>query len=319
MRMDDNLQKYSPDTQVEIATFYRFVELPDFETVAARLRGSAEAGGLLGTVIVAAEGINATLAGKSATLRGWLGELTQDPRFRDLRPRYSRAQCTPFYRLKVRVRDEIVTFGQPGIAPHRRTGVHVDANKWDELLADPEVLVLDARNRYETGIGTFAGAVDPQTDSFRDFSGYVQRNLDASRQRKVAMFCTGGVRCEKASAWMIEQGFEEVYQLSGGILAYLEQRTADSGRWQGACFLFDQRVAVEYGLKDCDLQLCHGCRRPLSEEERRMPGYEEGVSCLHCINMLTDSRRESLRERHRQELLARERGQRHIGRRDAWK
>lgn len=300
---------------VEIATFYRFVDLHDFKAVAGRLRESAEAGGLLGTVIVASEGVNATVAGDSDKLRYWIETLRRDARFRDLQPRYSGAGRMPFFRLKVKIRDEIVTLGQVSAAPQRRTGVHVEPEQWDKLLSDPDVVVIDTRNRYEIGIGTFAGSVNPGTDSFRDFPRFVEDNLRPSSHRKVAMFCTGGIRCEKASAWMLEQGFEQVFQLKGGILGYLEKTKAEEGRWEGACFLFDQRVGVSYGLERSELKLCHGCRHPLTAEESCSPEYEEGVSCPHCASALTERRRASLRERNKQMRLARQRGTKHIGNR----
>lgn len=300
---------------VSVATFYRFVSLPDFEQLAAELRARAGQYGLLGTVILAPEGINATIAGSRRELNHWLTHLWEDDRFADLEPRWSEAEHMPFYRFKVRLRAEIVTLGAPGVRPDEQTGAHVDPSDWDALLDDPEVVVIDTRNRYETSVGSFAGAVDPATGSFREFPDYVRNNLDPARHRKVAMFCTGGIRCEKASAWMLAQGFEEVYQLSGGILNYLEQREAEDGRWQGDCFLFDQRVGVGYGLKRGELETCHGCRMPVRAADREAPEFEEGVSCPACAASLSRERRASLRERHRQELLARARGTRHLGNR----
>jgi UPF0176 protein len=236
-----------------------------------------------------------------------------DSRFDDLQIRSSLAGSMPFYRLKIRLRDEIVTLGQPGTRPQVRTGQHVPPGDWNDLLEDPEVFVIDTRNHFEVEAGTFTGAADPHTSSFREFPDYVTRNLDPARHRKVAMFCTGGIRCEKASAWMLEQGFEEVYQLAGGILAYLEQVPPDTGRWDGSCFVFDQRVAVGYGLERSGLEICHGCRHPLTEQDRAQTSFEDGVSCPYCADSLNEERRASLRERHRQVLLAKARGDRHIG------
>lgn len=309
------MMQHTDSQDIEVATFYRFVALADYAALAAKLHNSASANRLLGTIIIAAEGINATLAGDSSALRRWLAELTRDERFADLAPRLMKAPRMPFYRLKVKLRDEIVTLGQPDVAPHERTGTHVGPEQWDELLEDPEVLVIDARNRYEVAVGTFAGATDPQTESFRQFPDYVNENLDPAVHRKVAMFCTGGIRCEKASAWMLARGFTDVYQLSGGVLAYLQQKTAEEGRWRGGCFLFDQRVAVGYGLERSDIEICHGCRYPLTPSERAAPEYEAGVSCPHCAAELSDKRRDALRERHRQEHLARRRGTKHLGNR----
>ncbi len=298
-----------------VATFYRFVALPDYRELAGSLRLQAERLGLQGTIILAEEGINATLAGSPDTIDDWFRILNKDQRFAEITPRLSETPDMPFYRLKVKVRKEIVTMGEPGVSPLRGTGVQVDPQDWDELIADPEVLVIDARNVYETRLGSFQNAVDPGTDSFREFPAYVARHLDPHKHRKVAMFCTGGIRCEKASAWMLEQGFDEVYQLSGGILNYLEQQTAEDGRWRGACFLFDQRVGVGYGLARSSVEICYGCRQPLTPEDLQSSEYEEGVSCPYCAPDLDDARRASLRERHRQEMLARKRGARHIGNR----
>lgn len=310
-----NAQRNGDSGHVSVATFYRFVALPDCDEVATMLRERATAHGLQGTIIVAPEGVNATLAGQPAALDEWLAKLRDDPRFADLEARYSEAPRMPFYRLKVKRRAEIVTLGAGPVRPHERTGTHVAPEDWDALLADPEVLVIDTRNRYETGIGSFEGAVDPGTDSFREFPDYVRSRLDPKRNRKVAMFCTGGIRCEKASAWMLAQGFDEVFQLSGGILNYLEKRAAADGRWQGDCFLFDQRVGVSYGLKRSKLAICHGCRMPISRDDQQSAHYEPGVSCPACADSLSDERRAALRERHRQELLARARGDRHLGNR----
>lgn len=302
-------------THFTVATFYRFVALPDCAEVARRVREEAEAEGLMGTVILAEEGINATIAGPAAALDRWFARLGEDPRFADLRPRYSEAERIPFYRLKVKLREEIVTLGAPDIRPHERTGAHVDPADWDALLEDPEVVVIDTRNHYEIGVGSFEGSLDPGTDSFREFPEFVGKHLDPGRDRKVAMFCTGGIRCEKASAWMLAQGFAEVYQLNGGILNYLEQRAPEDGRWQGACFIFDQRVGVSYGLERADLELCFGCRMPLAPVDRESADFEAGVSCPNCAPSLSPERRAGLRERHRQELLARARGASHLGNR----
>ncbi len=300
---------------IRVVTFYRFVALPDCKALASELRRRAESEGLLGTVILAEEGVNATLAGSPEAVERWLLQLTEDPRFVDLQVRSSAADEMPFYRLKVKVREEIVTLGQPDSNPRRRTGQHVAPGDWDRLLEDPEVLVIDARNHFEVEAGTFVGAVDPGTTSFSEFPGYVRRHLDPATHPRVAMFCTGGIRCEKASAWMLENGFEEVYQLAGGILAYLEQIPQERGLWNGSCFVFDQRVAVGYGLRHGELGICHGCRQPLTAEDMAQPDYEAGVSCPYCAARLSEARRVALRERHRQVLLAAARGQKHIGKR----
>ncbi len=298
---------------VKVVTFYRFVPLPDCSELLTLLRQRGEDAGLLGTVILASEGINATVAGPPAAVDGWLEKLADDPRFTGLALRTSTAEHMPFYRFKVQLRKEIVTLGQPDVRPLARTGRHVAARDWNQLLADPQVTVIDARNHFEVAAGTFEGALDPHTTSFGEFPEFVSTHLDPARHRKIAMFCTGGIRCEKASSWMLGQGFDEVYQLSGGILAYLEQIPAGEGRWNGACFVFDQRVAVGYGLERSNLRICRGCRHPLTPEALAHADFEDGVSCQYCAKALTEERRASLRERQRQVLLAEARGEQHIG------
>jgi UPF0176 protein len=232
-----------------VMTFYRFVRLDGLPAWRDALAAQAAALGLRGTILLAAEGINATLAGRRESLDAFRADLTRRPELTGLVCRFSTADADNpvFDRLKVRIKAEIVRLDQPGVAPDRRTGEHVDAQRWNALLDDPEVLVLDTRNAYEIELGTFPGAIDPGTRSFRQFPDYVRRHLDPARHRRVAMFCTGGIRCEKASAWMLAQGFETVYQLDGGILRYLETVPDTKNRWQGECFVFDQRVSVPGG------------------------------------------------------------------------
>jgi UPF0176 protein len=237
-------------TMPAVMTCYRFVRLTDLPAWRDALEAEAAALSLRGTILLAEEGINATLAGARDCLERFRDDLRARPQLAGLACRFSAAEPgnPVFFRLKVRIRPEIVRLDQPGAAPHQRTGEHVDARRWNALLDDPDVVVVDTRNRYEIDIGTFPGAVDPGTRSFRQFPDFVRRHLDPARHRRVAMFCTGGVRCEKASAWMLEQGFEAVYQLDGGILNYLETVPAAENRWQGECFVFDQRVSVDAGL-----------------------------------------------------------------------
>ncbi|MEQ8486307.1 MAG: rhodanese-related sulfurtransferase [Pseudomonadales bacterium] len=298
-----------------VMTCYRFVRLDAVEALRGALEAEAEALNLRGTILLADEGINATLAGDPARLARFRDLLRARPPFQDLACRFSEAEPDNpvFFRLKVRVKPEIVRLDQPGVDPQRRTGEHVDAERWNALLDDPEVVVIDTRNHYEVGIGSFPGAVDPGTRSFRQFPDFVRRHLDPARHRKVAMFCTGGIRCEKASAWMLEQGFETVYQLQGGILSYLETVPEGDNRWQGECFVFDQRVSVDEHLGEGGYQQCHACRRPLSAADLASPDYRPGESCPGCAATLTDRQRAAFRERRRQELLAAGRGERHVG------
>ncbi len=287
-----------------IATCYRFVALDELAALRQSLAARCRELGLVGTILLAGEGINMTVAGSRAGLEGLLRHLDADPRLAGLRPRFTRAAAPPFRRMKIKLRREIVTLGVEGLSPLRRTGRHVAPARWNEVIADPDVLVLDTRNVYETGIGSFAGAVTPDTRNFREFPAWVERELDPARHRRVAMFCTGGIRCEKASALLLERGFEEVLQLEGGILAYLEQVPASHSRWWGECFVFDDRVAVDDGLAPGSHAQCHACRRPVSDADRDHPHYEAGVSCPACYAELTPRQRASFTERRRQRALA---------------
>lgn len=274
------------DSDVCVATFYRFVPLEDLEGLREGIEAQAAALGLRGTVLIAAEGINGTLTGPRRGLDALLIALRAEAPFAGLRARYSSAEPgnPVFDRLKVRIKAEIVALGQPGVDPSRRTGEHVDAERWHALLDDPEVLVIDTRNRYEIDVGSFPGAVDPGTDSFREFPEFVDRALDPARHRRVAMFCTGGIRCEKASAYLLERGFEMVYQLGGGILNYLETVPADRNRWQGECFVFDQRVTVTPALTEGAYRQCHACRHPLTAADLASPDFLPGRSCPYCAD-----------------------------------
>ncbi|HEX7034543.1 MAG TPA: rhodanese-related sulfurtransferase [Pseudomonadales bacterium] len=298
-----------------VMTGYRFVPLADLAALRDALERDAAAAGLRGTILLAEEGINMTLAGPGEALAGFHLALTAWPPFAGLEVRFSEAgdDIPVFRRLKVRIRPEIVRFGQPGVAPHRRTGERVDPARWHALLDDPGVVVLDTRNDYEVAIGTFPGAVNPGTRAFRQFPAFVQRRLDPARHRRVAMFCTGGIRCEKASAWLLEQGFEAVYQLDGGILGYLDQVTPDESRWRGECFVFDQRVAVDQRLRTGSHRQCFACRRALSAADLESPHYREGVSCPYCIDEHDERRRAGFLERRRQVELAAARGLTHLG------
>ena len=299
--------------EVTVYTLYKFADLPDCEALAAELRALCRRLNLTGTLLLAEEGINGTVAGPRPAIEQLLLRLRADPRLADLTGRESTAAANPFYRLKVKVKPEIVTFGRPDADPRQRVGVYIDPENWNEIISDPEVLLIDTRNEYEYRVGTFTGAVNPQTDSFTEFPDYVNRALDPDRHKKVAMFCTGGIRCEKATALLLNSGFEEVYHLRGGILSYLETVPQGESLWQGECFVFDNRVTVKHDLEPGGYKLCFGCKQPLGPEELAHPAYEEGISCPFCIARLTPEHRASLAERHRQVLLAQERGTRHIG------
>ncbi len=298
-----------------VASFYRFVRLDALAALRGWIAGLAETGRLRGTVLLAEEGINATLCGSRPVLEAFVAALDADERFAGLPVKYSHAAVgnAVFHRLKVRVKSEIVTFGQPGVDAETRTGEPVDARRWNELLDDPDVTLVDVRNRYEVGIGAFPGAMDPNIENFRNFPAFARLHLDPRSQPKVAMYCTGGIRCEKAAAWLLQEGFAQVLQLDGGILRYLETVPAGENRWHGDCFVFDQRVTVTAQLDQGNYQQCFACRTPLSAEALTSPRYRRGVHCPHCFDGQTDARRASLEMRQKQVELAEARGTRHIG------
>lgn len=299
---------------MHVVSFYRFVDVPDPAQLRSSLQEMCEGEELLGTVLLANEGINGTLAGTGDALRRTVEALQVLLRLDEpLECRWTDAAAPPFRRLRLRVRKEIVALGRPDIRPQRQTGRHVAPEEWNALIDDPDVLLIDARNRYEIEIGTFPRALDPATDSFREFAGFADALSGEPRDRPVAMFCTGGIRCEKASALLLEQGYTEVYQLQGGILNYLERVGDTDNRWRGECFVFDTRVAVDRDLAEGAYVQCHACRRPLSTSDMASPAYREGVSCPRCIDELEEERAVRLEERRRQVALARKRGQAHIG------
>lgn len=302
---------------MNVVSFYRFLELQEPAKFRDALQVLCEEQGLLGTVLVATEGINGTVAGQQASIEAvfaWIQKhLSLDG---PIDARWTESEEAPFRRMRVRVKKEIVTLGRPDILPHEQSGKHVPPQQWNELIADPNVLVIDTRNQYEVEVGTFPHAIDPGTDSFRQFPDFAREFAESSKERPLAMFCTGGIRCEKATALMLELGFEEVYQLQGGILNYLTEMPEEKNLWDGECFVFDTRVAVDRDLAEGGYVQCHACRRPLSTEDLKSPDYREGVSCPQCINELEAERAERLEERRKQVALAKRRGDKHIGPRD---
>ncbi len=296
-----------------VAALYHFADLADFRELRAPLQAVCDAAGIKGSLLLAAEGINGTVAGTRAGIDALLAHLKNDARLRDLEHKESTAESMPFYRMKVKLKKEIVTLGAPEANPNVCVGEYVDPADWNALISDPDVLLLDTRNDYEYEVGTFQGAVNPDTHSFREFPEFVQKNVDPARHKKVAMFCTGGIRCEKASSYMLQHGFDSVYHLKGGILKYLELVPEDESLWQGECFVFDERVSVGHGLKTGDYSLCRGCRFPLTAAERKAPEYEEGVSCPHCLHRLSEEKKSRLRERQKQTQLAEARHRQHLG------
>lgn len=299
---------------MKVVSFYRFLDLGEPNALVAALQSQCDDQNLLGTILVAAEGVNGTLAGSAGAIRtvlSWLDDTLEldGP----IEGRWTEAATAPFRRMRVRLKKEIVALGRPDIKPQRATGKHVDPEEWNRLLDDPGTLVIDTRNHYEVEVGTFPNAIDPGTDSFREFAAFAEELARTDRERPLAMFCTGGIRCEKASALMLELGFREVHQLRGGILNYLEQVGDENNRWRGECFVFDSRVAVDRDLAEGRYVQCHACRRPLSSEDLDSAHYREGVSCPRCIAGLDAERAARLEERRRQVRLARERGEAHIG------
>jgi len=264
---------------VTVTAFYKFVAISDCAALREQLLALATELKIKGTILVAAEGINATVSGEDANIRALLAALRSDPRFSDLVSKESFTEGHPFRRMKVKLKREIVTIGVPEANPSLKVGTYVKPENWNALISDPDVVLLDTRNDYEVAIGTFKGAIDPKTGSFREFPGYVRENLDPARTRKVAMFCTGGIRCEKASAYMLHQGFSEVFHLEGGILKYLETVAPEESLWQGECFVFDERVALDYGVKVGSHTSCRACGHPVSQTSENQA---DAMRCWKC-------------------------------------
>ncbi|MDG1025840.1 MAG: rhodanese-related sulfurtransferase [Gammaproteobacteria bacterium] len=298
---------------VVVAALYRFAKFPDYESYRAPLLELMLKHDVRGTLLLAAEGINGTIAGSRGGIDSVLDWLATDERFADIEAKESYVAENPFYRTKVKLKKEIVTMGVEDIDPTHIVGTYVESEDWNALIEDPAVLVLDTRNQYEVEIGTFKNAVNPQTDSFREFPEYVEKNLDPAVHKKVAMFCTGGIRCEKSTAYLKQQGFENVFHLKGGILKYLKQQPETGSRWQGECFVFDNRVTVNHRLEKGDYDQCHACRRPITEQDKDSKHYQKGVSCHHCYDKHSNEQTRRFAERERQMQLAQQRGEPHIG------
>jgi UPF0176 protein len=297
----------------KVAAFYKFAKLPQYQELQEALLIALKQGSIKGSVLLAREGVNGTIAGKPDQIDQALRDLEIITSIIGIEPKFSFAETMPFRRMKVRLKKEIVTIGNVKADPTERVGTYVDPLDWNALINDPDVVLIDTRNDYEVGIGTFKGAIDPHTESFGEFPNYVRQNLGNQKHKKIAMFCTGGIRCEKASSFMLNEGFENVYHLKGGILKYLEVVPHAESTWDGACFVFDERVAVEHGLKVSDFSLCHGCMNPVSVEDRLSEKYELGVSCPTCFDRLTPQQFASNRQRQRQMDLAKQKGGKHLG------
>ena len=302
---------------LQVAALYRFARFADPAAIKPPLEQLCRQHGIRGTLLLAPEGINGTIAGPDEGIAAVLAAIRALPDCAELDVKLSSAVTMPFHRMKVRLKREIVTMGQPAIDPLASVGTYVDPHDWNALIADPDTIVIDTRNDYEVAVGTFERAIDPQTASFRDFPEWFRREreglLGSGQQPKVAMFCTGGIRCEKSTAFLKQEGIDQVYHLKGGILKYLETVPEEQSLWRGECFVFDQRVTIGHGLVQGSYGLCHACRRPVSADDCASPLYEEGGSCPACHAERTDEQRASARERHRQETLAAQRGGAHIG------
>ena len=293
----------------KVAALYKFADFSGFLERKAELAQFCCARGIKGTLILAGEGINGTVAGTPEAIDALIDHLNETYPFQGAEVKFSGTAEMPFLRMKVRIKEEIVTLRAPEAKPSERVGTYVAAEDWNGLIGREDVVLVDTRNDYEAALGTFEGAIDPGTRNFTEFKNFVEEHLDPQRDRKVAMFCTGGIRCEKASAYLLSKGFEEVFHLKGGILKYLETVPQEQSRWRGECFVFDERVSVGHGLVEGEATLCRGCRHPLTAQDRAHPDFVEGVSCPHCAGKANAG----AQERQRQIAIAGSRGARHMG------
>ena len=305
--------KVVSNSPVIVAALYKFVALPDYRELREPLLDACLNAGVKGTLLLATEGINGTIAGSRLAIDEVLAYLKSDARFNDIDHKESLDSELPFYRMKVKLKKEIVTMGREGIDPKILVGHYVEPQDWNALISDPEVTVIDTRNHYECDIGSFEGAINPQTTTFKEMPAFVDEQLDPAEHKKVAMFCTGGIRCEKSTAYLLEQGFDEVYHLKGGVLKYLEEVPTEQSLWRGECFVFDNRVAVDHDLNVGSYDQCHGCRHPITEAQKNSPHYQRGVCCPLCYDRLTIDQKQRLAERQKQIDLAVDRNESHIG------
>jgi UPF0176 protein len=298
---------------VEIAAFYKFSPLPNYRDFQSAVLAGLKAARARGSVLLAAEGINGTIAAPEGQIEGIIAEISSITGIGSIEFKKSRALDMPFKRTKVRLKKEIVTIGNVRADPNEVVGTYVEPEQWNVLISDPETIVIDTRNSYECRIGTFTGAIDPGTEHFSQFPDYVRKTLSDKKDARIAMFCTGGIRCEKATSFMMNEGFKNVFHLKGGILKYLEVTPPAESLWQGDCFVFDERVAVGHGLNVSDASMCFGCLEPVTAADRLSPLFEEGVCCPRCVGRLTAKQKSSNRERQKQVTLALQRKQRHLG------
>ena len=296
-----------------VASFYKFIKISEPVKIKIALLELCNKGNILGTILIAPEGLNGTISGNKIAIERVINFLREDNRFVDLTPKISFSNNKTFNRMKVKIKKEIVTMGVDNIEPDKISAKFIDTNHWNELISDPDTILIDTRNHYETSIGTFKGAISPSTDSFRDFPTWVDSLDEKYKKKKIAMFCTGGIRCEKASSMMLKKGFKNVYQLNGGILKYLEEINQNDSLWEGSCFVFDDRVALNHGLEESIYEMCHACRTPFHPDEKMSKYFVEGVSCSKCYNNYSDERKERFAERQKQIGLAKKRNEDHLG------
>ena len=299
--------------QIVVCALYKFVTLENYQSMRQPLHDVMEKNHVRGTLLLANEGINGTIAGTRCAIDMVISWLQADSRLAELERKESVTSVMPFNRTKVKLKKEIVTMGIEGIDPKQIVGTYVNAHDWNSLIDDPDVLVIDTRNDYEFQVGTFKNAINPNTQRFREFPQYVKENLDPAKHKKVAMFCTGGIRCEKSTAFLKQQGFDEVYHLKGGILKYLEEMPVENTLWEGECFVFDERVTVNHQLEKGNYDQCNACRLPITQEDKASEKYQQGVSCPHCFDKVTLEQKARFSEREKQMALAKKRGEAHLG------
>ncbi len=298
---------------VVVCALYKFVALPNFPDLRQPLLNIMLQQKVRGTLLLAHEGINGTIAGSRKGIDFVLNWLRRDPRLAEIDTKESYTEKTPFLRSKVKLKKEIVTMGVENIDPRRSVGTYIDPTDWNALISDPEVVLIDTRNDYEFKVGSFQNAINPNTETFREFPEYVNKNLDKQKHKKVAMFCTGGIRCEKSTAYLKEQGFDQVFHLKGGILNYLAKVPQEQSLWQGECFVFDDRVTVDHQLQKGNYDQCFACRLPITDADKQSEHYEQGVSCPYCYDKVSAERKQRFAEREKQMRLAEIRGEAHMG------
>ncbi|MES2663563.1 MAG: rhodanese-related sulfurtransferase, partial [Pseudomonadota bacterium] len=296
-----------------VLALYRFVDFERFESFQIPLLDFCKKHGLKGTLLIAKEGLNGTIAGSSDSIAEFLNFLRQQPEFVDIDGQYSHCEKPPFLRMKVKLKQEIVSLGVDTIDPKQQVGIYVQPEEWNQLIANPDTLIIDTRNRYEFDIGTFSGAINPETDAFREFPEFEKKHLAEHKDKPIAMFCTGGIRCEKATSFLLSQGYNQVYHLKGGILNYLANVKTSESLWQGECFVFDERVTVDHHVQPGTYDMCHACRYPITEADKLSDDYKPGVSCPHCIGQKNSEQLQRYTERQKQMQLAKDRQTIHLG------